>query len=140
MRLFSFFLFYKIFSFLAALGLSCSPENEDGNFISISLSLAPNWRFNIQGSVITPGIVMITFNTPGDRPDNNEIFMLKQPTTGVYEFQPFIDFYQATALKEIIKNSLSNVMPVISIKIHWIGIWHLIFVQVEKTLFPILLK
>ncbi|CAB4410127.1 unnamed protein product [Rhizophagus irregularis] len=107
MRLFSFLLSYKTFNFLIALVSSCSPEIKDGNFISTSLSFSSNWRFNIQNYVPNMGAFIITFNS-GDRPADNEIFMLKQPTTGVYEFRPFVSFYRDLTI-EIPAESINNV-------------------------------
>ncbi|CAB4377258.1 unnamed protein product [Rhizophagus irregularis] len=107
MRLFSFLLFYKAFNFLVVLVSSCSPEIKDGNFISTSLSFSSNWRFNIQFYVPFTGSFIITFNS-GDQPADNEIFMLKQPTTGVYEFRPFVSFYRDLTI-EIPAESINNV-------------------------------
>ncbi|CAB4377255.1 unnamed protein product [Rhizophagus irregularis] len=91
MRLFSFLLFYKALSFLVALASSCSPEINDGNLIAISLSISNIWRFNINNIIPNVGANVITWNSDV-QPDDNEIFMLKQSTTGVYEFRPFNDF------------------------------------------------
>jgi len=106
MLLFSFLLFYKAFSFLSALVLSCSPENYDGNFISISLSILTDSRFNVNNFLPNPGTIIICYNSGFNQPDINEIFMLKQPITGAYEFLPFIDFYRTKTIE----------MPTASIK------------------------
>ncbi|PKY58909.1 hypothetical protein RhiirA4_430048 [Rhizophagus irregularis] len=47
-----------------------------------------------------------TWNT-GSQPSGNEVFVLKQPITGVYEFQPFISFYLDMVI-EIPNRSIHN--------------------------------
>ncbi|CAB4377257.1 unnamed protein product [Rhizophagus irregularis] len=107
MRLSSILLFYKAFSFLAALVSSlCSPEINDGNLISISLSLSNKFRFNINS--MTPNV--ITWNS-GDQPDGNEIFSLKQSsesTPVAYVFRQFANFYRNKAI-EIPTESIGTV-------------------------------
>jgi hypothetical protein len=42
-----------------------------------------------------PGNSIIIYNS-GFRPDLNEVFLLKQPIPGFYEFRPFENFYRVT--------------------------------------------
>ncbi|GBC02797.1 hypothetical protein RclHR1_04820015 [Rhizophagus clarus] len=105
MRLFSFLLFH--INFLVVLVSSCSPETKDGNLISTSLSFSSNWRFNILFYTPVPAAIIGTFNS-GNQPADNEIFELKQPTIGVYEFRAFISFYRTSTI-EIPTESINNV-------------------------------
>ncbi|PKC04370.1 hypothetical protein RhiirA5_422341 [Rhizophagus irregularis] len=82
------------FSFLVVLVSSCSPGNSD-EFITINL-ISSTFRFNILGFNPFPNNSVAEIGTwdTGYQPTGNEVFVLKQPITGVYEFWPFISFYQ----------------------------------------------
>ncbi|GBC02796.1 hypothetical protein RclHR1_04820014 [Rhizophagus clarus] len=54
-----------------------------------------------------PAAFIATYNS-GNQPADNEIFELKQPITGVYEFRAFISFYRISTI-EIPTESISNV-------------------------------
>ncbi|CAG8601274.1 5112_t:CDS:2 [Ambispora gerdemannii] len=83
-----------ILGFFTASVFSCSPNNFDGNFITISFAGANNWRINIAGGIVQQNAQIITYNS-GNQPAPNEIFMIpQQPTRGVFELLPYISFYQ----------------------------------------------
>ncbi|GBC02594.1 hypothetical protein RclHR1_00470024 [Rhizophagus clarus] len=62
------------------------------------------WKSHFNKSV---GANIIVYDG-ADQPDDNEIFMLKQPITSVYEFRPFNDF-RRTKTFEIPATSINNV-------------------------------
>ncbi|PKB98092.1 hypothetical protein RhiirA5_506341 [Rhizophagus irregularis] len=101
---------FSAFSFLVVLVSSCSPEIKDGNFISISLSTSPTYRFNILGFNLYPNNSSPAIGTwnSGSQPSDNEIFVLKQSIIRVYEFRPFISFYQ-NMIVEIPAASINNI-------------------------------
>ncbi|GBC02798.1 hypothetical protein RclHR1_04820016 [Rhizophagus clarus] len=54
-----------------------------------------------------PTAFIETFNSTGNQPADNEIFELKQPTIGVYEFRAFVSFYRTSTI-EIPTESINN--------------------------------
>ncbi|CAG8570673.1 11790_t:CDS:2 [Ambispora gerdemannii] len=87
-----------LLGFFTASVFPCTPNNFDGNYIAIRLAgVVNNWRVNIAGGQIGENAKIITWNS-GAQPAPNEIFMIIQPTRGVFELLPFLSFYREYAI------------------------------------------
>ncbi|CAG8642479.1 8069_t:CDS:2 [Ambispora gerdemannii] len=86
-----------LLGFFTASVFPCTPNKFDGNYIAIRLAGVVNWRMNVEFGFINENARIITYNS-GDQPTPNEIFMINQPTRGVFEFLPFPSFYREYAI------------------------------------------